>query len=149
MASLGVLKRISGNTFDHDVVAFGALKRTRFKARDIRRDAREHRANAAACAYPTLYRCRFHDAALPQNIAGLEQASQPSGIVSGLLFPNALAAFAPIHAIGAATGRLIEQTPGRDLSSTAANQPPMTNSTVLRLCAAARSFCLQNVKKKG
>jgi hypothetical protein len=36
MASLGVLKRISGNTFDHDVVAFGALKRTRFKAGTVR-----------------------------------------------------------------------------------------------------------------
>src|SRR5436189_4846074 len=31
-----------------DVIAFGALKRTRFKTRAIRRDAREHRANAAA-----------------------------------------------------------------------------------------------------
>jgi hypothetical protein len=50
--------------------------------------------------------------------------------------------------IGAATGRLIEQTPGRDLSSTAANQPPMTNSTLLRLCAAARSFCLQRKKER-
>jgi len=36
MASLGVLKRISGNAFDHDVVAFGALKRTRFKAGTVR-----------------------------------------------------------------------------------------------------------------
>ena len=67
MASLGVLKRISGNTFDHDVVAFGALKRTRFKARAIRRDAREHRANAAAFADRTLYGCRFHDAPSPKN----------------------------------------------------------------------------------
>jgi len=35
MASLGVLKRISGNAFDHDVVAFGALK-PRFKAGTVR-----------------------------------------------------------------------------------------------------------------
>jgi len=93
-----VLKRISGNTFDHDVVAFRALKRTRFKARAIRRDAREHRAIAAAFANRTLYGCRSHDAPLPQNIAGLEQASQPTGIVSGLLLPNALTTFALIQA---------------------------------------------------
>jgi hypothetical protein len=57
------------------LIAFRALKRARVKARAIRRDAREHRANAAASADRTLYGCRelFHHAA---HHTELEQASQ-------------------------------------------------------------------------
>ena len=79
MASLGVLKRISGNTFDHDVVAFGALKRTRFKARAIRRDAREHRAMLQRLHIGRSMAPGFMTPPPPQNIAGLEQASQRPG----------------------------------------------------------------------